>query len=554
MALEAQAPGRVRMVLGNHEALNLVGALDYVTREEFAAYAADETAKEREAGFRAWADLPSNRNIPGDERRRLFDEQFPPGWFAHRRAFSPSGRYGSWLLKRNALERIDRSLIVHGGITLDDARLGIDVLNRRIVGELKEYFRLRRKLNDDGWTSPVTGLKQSCRQTADRLSSLDEQEHDRQLEPVSTAEAYLDLCRQAAFVDPLSPLWYRGLAQAEGAATDAEVNEIVRLLDVDRIVISHTPRKSGRIQSAYDGQVYLIDTGAGPAYGGHVSALEISADGRVRAIYPDGQELLAEAAESDATVERFLREAEIVERRQIGSGITRPWKCTLELDGRQRKAAFKTLHQIEPGIKKLPGGFVEMGFTDSYRFEPAAYLLDRLLGMHMVPVAVLRHDGGKEGALVDWVEDAVGGVELRDRKLQPPDARAWALQRGTMAVFDALICNTDRNLGNELVTLDDWKLHLIDHSRCFCKVGELPPGFVARPIRLPRPLLSRLQALDEQVLDKLLAAYLNRTQLRSLLARRDLILEKIAHDRETYTDSYVFAEVHFTDAAAGSRE
>ncbi len=92
-------------------------------------------------------------------------------------------------------------------------------------------------------------------------------------------------------------------------------------------------------------------------------------------------------------------------------------------------------------------------------------------------------------------------------------------------MFDNLIYNVDRNLNNILVT-EDWRVYLIDHSRSFQSLKELQ-----RPmIRFSKSLLDAIQKLDEPSLKERLGRYLTTSQIRALLERRDLILER-ARDR-----------------------
>ena len=109
-----------------------------------------------------------------------------------------------------------------------------------------------------------------------------------------------------------------------------------------------------------------------------------------------------------------------------------------------------------------------------------------------------------------------------------------------MHVFDALILNTDRTQENELITLEDWKLHLIDHSRSFRLSHHLPDHFLERPARLPRRLLERLEALDEKRLRALLEGVISDARIHALMARRDKILAKIEQDRRRFGDGFVF--------------
>lgn len=247
------------------------------------------------------------------------------------------------------------------------------------------------------------------------------------------------------------------------------------------------------------------------------------------------------AGASDAEIEDFLTRAKVVEAREIGSGITKPLRLLLEHQGRSLYAAFKSVELFKPRPQRKVGFPPEKEFTDDYHYECAAYLLDRELGLGMVPVVALRKWAGKRGAAVLWVPDAINESDRRERGLEPEDPGILGRQRALMRVFDALILNTDRNLSNQLITPEDWKLHLIDHSRSFRLSHRLPDRFQAIPVKLSRRLLERLEALEQERLQQLLRGVIAKGKIEALLARRDKILEKIAQDRQTYGDAYVFS-------------
>ncbi|MGH9333618.1 MAG: hypothetical protein ACRD21_07705, partial [Vicinamibacteria bacterium] len=154
---------------------------------------------------------------------------------------------------------------------------------------------------------------------------------------------------------------------------------------------------------------------------------------RMGSKWPDGEE-----------IERFLREAKITERKKIGEGITNPEKVTLELDGVVRNAIFKKVDKDH----------------DSWRSEVAAYELDKVLGLGMVPPTVPRSIKGRKGCLQLWVT----GTTMSKFEGDFPDLERWREQVSVMWLFDDLIANIDRHLNNAMVS-PDFRLMLIDNSK-----------------------------------------------------------------------------------------
>lgn len=526
MRLSTEAPSRVHALLGNHEVMNLVGDLRYVSAAEFAAFSGEETPEDREAGYGAF--VAAQPELPEDDaaRRAAFDAAHPPGWFAHRRAFSPDGRYGKWLLGRRVILKLGDSLFVHGGIEPGDPIVDPEELNRLVHRDLREFLELRAALVADGWIRPLASFPEAFAEVRGRLTAEAATGDDG---AVGRARRLLRLTSNR-FSDESSPFWSRKLALADEGEFAPSVATMLARRGVARIVVGHTTQRTGSIASRFGGTVFLIDTGAGPTYGGRPSALEIERE-TVRAVYPGETRVLVEEKElSDAEVERFLREGKVVETKEIGAGITRPLRVVLELDGKRRRAAFKAVEIHRPGLTHFEGAPPESNFTDSFRYERAAYRLDRHLGLGMVPVTVIRRLEGKEGALVDWVENAIDEEERRKRNLQPLDPERFEGQRGLMHVFDALLFNVDRNLGNQLITPEDWRLHLIDHTRAFRQQQGLPPKLDAVRMRLPDAMVERLRTLDAERLETLTEGLLTRARMKALLARRDRILERLERD------------------------
>ncbi|ANM31546.1 hypothetical protein ABI59_21245 [Acidobacteria bacterium Mor1] len=245
-----------------------------------------------------------------------------------------------------------------------------------------------------------------------------------------------------------------------------------------------------------------------------------------------------EAPTDDTEVERFLRKGKIVSIEPIGTGVTRPKRVTLELDGVTLRAAFKNVDsRIDRAV--LQDGTVQLAFTDSFHNERAAYLLARKLGIRMVPVTVVRSIGADRGALTIWVEDAITQKAFREKGVEPDESLAF--QRDLMAVFDALIHNDDRNTGNQLITPDN-RLHLIDHSRSFRNAGVLPEHFLTGRYRLTRELFESIEQLDGDEVKKLLRRHLNGKQIKALMARRDQVVTKLQVDLQNHGEEALFTD------------
>jgi hypothetical protein len=235
---------------------------------------------------------------------------------------------------------------------------------------------------------------------------------------------------------------------------------------------------------------------------------------------------------SDQEMERFLLNARVVtDLPVVIPATTFPMVLDLEWEGEIRRVAFKYGHSESEAVERPS--------PDSYRYEVAAYRLDRVLDLKMVPVAVIRTIN-VEGALIGWISNAFTEQQLRKRGSYPSDPQRLIQQQAVMNLFDALILNVYRRESDQLITPGEWKLHLIDHSRAFGTSRELPESFVSQGASLPRFLLRSLEQVEEQSLKILLDGLLSDAQIEAMLARRDKILKKIGADRKQYGDGTVF--------------
>ena len=213
--LQKEAPrqgSRVIVVLGNHEAMNLIGDYRYVTPGEYAAFADDQSAWRRdklyelnkaaiEASYRA-----RDPKMTPEAVRAAWIAATPLGWVEHKLAWMPSGDLGKWATVNPAVVKIGGTLFVHGGLSAEYAKIPMEELNRRVAAAMAAA--------DESPTSILT--------------------------------------------DPLGPLWYRGLVRADADAesvrkpapgprptAEQELATVLAAYGAQRMVVGHTPNLAG---------------------------------------------------------------------------------------------------------------------------------------------------------------------------------------------------------------------------------------------------------------------------------------------------------------------
>jgi hypothetical protein len=229
----AKAGGRVHPLIGNHEAMNVLGILRDVNPQEFADFRDKDSEARRQALWERLVEERKRRGEPaaGDEERKRFEADVPLGWVERRQAFSPKGTYGAWLCRQNAVIRIDATLFLHGGLSPKYADFALKDLNETIRRELL---------------------------AADPATALVSQDGD-------------------------GPLWYRGLAQ-DDPSLSAHLGAVLARHGARRMVIGHTVVAEGLVMPRYGGRVVSIDVGLSRVYGGPPAALLIE-DGRPFALH-----------------------------------------------------------------------------------------------------------------------------------------------------------------------------------------------------------------------------------------------------------------------------
>jgi hypothetical protein len=229
--------------------------------------------------------------------------------------------------------------------------------------------------------------------------------------------------------------------------------------------------------------------------------------------------------------EELLKTASVLRSEGIGEGVTKPYAVYLKHGDGEQKACWKN-----------PSG-VQDGFLEGWQYEIAAYRLDKLIGLNMIPPAVEREFQGKEGALVYWVENKHSLLKVVEQGIRIPDEAVERTEKAKWLAraWDSLIANDDRTQQNVLYT-EDWRMILFDHSRAFrsdgefterlmfgrngIKVSQQGTAFLFR--RLPRWFLEKIKTLTFENVKAAVGTTLKDREITAILARKDILLKEIA--------------------------
>jgi len=210
-----------------------------------------------------------------------------------------------------------------------------------------------------------------------------------------------------------------------------------------------------------------------------------------------------------AEYEEFLRTAEITRQEGIKIGVTGPRRAFFATPGLAGSAT----------VKKLPPGR-RGGFYESYKSEIAAYRLDRVLQLDMVPPTVERQIDGDFVSVQLWVEGTRMLKEVQEKKLRPPDPQAWNRQLRRVQVFDDLVGNSDPNAGNLLFD-PGWNFVKVDHSRAFTETMKMP----FKLARIDPAFYDRVKTLTEDEVRMAIGDLVESRAIPSLMGRRDEIVK-----------------------------
>ncbi len=502
------AGGRVHVLFGNHEAMNMMGDLRYVHPGEYASFADDETAEEREGWFARYAERAGESSGLPDFRAR-FDERFPPGYFAHRRAFSNSGYYGQWLLEKPIIVVINEVAFVHAGLSPRIAEYGLEGVNRTLFAEFIEFMRLHEELTAAGVLLPTDTQREFESVLAEATAELPPED------PIVTKAARLLEVNDSELHAVDGPMWYRGNVHCSRLIEEDRLVASLEAIGATRVVVGHTPTPTRTVLERFDGRLFEIDTGmSAEYYKGKGNALMFDNDGMsfvdengatgLPHEHPRRVGVRPNGIASRQALETFLAEADVLLEQDDEYG-----RRVVTLGDSSRKA--------EAFFTRRPGR--------DFHPDVAAYRLDMLLELGMVPVAVERKVGRSEGSLLyiapkSWDEQRRAEAGRGGSATCPlPD------QWDAMFVFDALIYNEGRSQNRILYSTDRWQLMLVGHEFAFGTRKGRPKTLESVDLVISPAWRKALEELTEERIATEFDGVLDKRRQKALLQRRDALLE-----------------------------
>jgi len=421
-----------------------------------------------------------------------FDREFPPGYFGHRAAFSPDGRYGRWLLGKRQVLVLDGIAFVHGGLSTAFTALDIDAYNTRANADLRALLALSEQLSETGLLEPWQDILTA--------------------EPVNADTALPDAL--IALRDTLQfaadgPSWYRGTAACHPILESARFESMLRGRGLTHVVMGHTPTFPRVIQTRFGGRAVLADTGLyAEYYHGRPAA----------AVFGGEQPVFLSLAASGEMVRESGRPA--VDLRAEGSqGLLD--ELADRLAGAQAPKDGKPVAVQADGRRQL--AWYRSASRRQNQQMLAAQALDRLLGLGLV-APVVAPAGTNRGIFEVMPAGAFSEAERVAAGRYRPNWCDGGSDYDLMYVLDALM-GIDVRTGDTLhYDPATWLIYLTGHDDAFPTWERLPRYLAEQTVTLPPVLAERLAKLSAGTLEDALGQYLNKGQQRALLGRRDLVL------------------------------
>ena len=295
MTLERQADadgGKVVVLLGNHETMNLMGVVRDVGPGAYTSFADDGSDERRQKAYQAYVKLNAgrvkalDREPPNLQTQEEWMATHPLGFVEYLEAFGPQGRYGQWLRSKSVVARVGDGIFLHGGLHPELAPATLEEINEAAKREIRNFDEFRSHLVSRKVILPFSTFNETLVAARLELEAWEQnlwprpdQEHLRTLVDLLSVGSW-------SIVKPEGPVWFRGFAQWSLEEGRSHITALLDKYSASHFVVGHTIPSTMRVTPRFDGRVFFIDTGMLSSHyrGGRASALEIE-DDQITAVY-----------------------------------------------------------------------------------------------------------------------------------------------------------------------------------------------------------------------------------------------------------------------------
>ena len=310
MRLQEEAPaagGRVIVLMGNHEAMNILGELrdvNYLAYQSFAGPDSEAIQEQALAENVAWRQRRAKAVVSGDF---VSDENYetdwlathPVGWVEYVEAMGEGGEYGKWLRMLPVTYRMGDVVFIHAGISPEMKGMDLEAINRRAAEEIAAFDRYRTSMVADGLCLPISSAREMIgviEEEINYLNSLDASKRTPSNPRVARLLEVQDLAKWGSWsiLAEKGPLWFRGASKWGENEQGAEMAAILDTVDCRHMVTGQSDGKEHLIRARFDDRVLLTSIDMADdqwAGGGEPAALDID-NGVYTVVTLTGREVL----------------------------------------------------------------------------------------------------------------------------------------------------------------------------------------------------------------------------------------------------------------------
>jgi len=310
MRLQEEAPaagGRMVVLLGNHEVMNILGELrdvNYLAYQSFAG--PDSEARQRQAfdEYVAWRQRRAKVVGSGDfVSDGAFETEWlaihPVGWVEYVEAMGADGEYGKWLRTLPVAARYGEVVFIHAGISPEMKDMDVEAMNQRAAEEIAEFDIDRTLMVAKKLCLPTSSAREMVSVVKEEIAyvnSIDPAKRSRRNSRVALVLELQDLTRMGSWsvLTDKGPLWFRGASRWDEQEHSAEMREILDTAGCRRMVTGQSDGKGHLICARFDDRVLLASVAMADdpwAGGGEPAALDID-NGVYTVVTLKGREVL----------------------------------------------------------------------------------------------------------------------------------------------------------------------------------------------------------------------------------------------------------------------